>query len=259
MKLKFSSMGLTALCLLSGSACSSTTQPTAADYDDVAQGLSSVTATSASGGEVVSITDSVSLSIGTATPGISLKAAGEFAGSRLGLSYDYAITCNDAAGAKMTACDRTTADAAVNVNWSGDLTLPNLSAKVQREGDWKLTNIQSGTVVVAGKGEFDFDATFQSLFRNVERSYHVGYSADYSNVQVRLAPGAIVGGSIKYVIDAQRKASTPRHESQANFHMDGLLEFGSDGHATLTLDGEFRYALDTTTGMVTKMASVSKP
>jgi hypothetical protein len=257
MKLNFGSMGLTAFCLLTGAGCASTTQPTAADYDDVAQGLSSVTATSGGGGEVGSLTDSVTLSIGGATPGISLKAKGEFSGSRLGMSYDYAISCDDASGAKMTSCDRTSSDADVKVNWAGNLMLPNLTAQVQRDGEWKLTNIQTGTVAVNGHGEFDFDASFQSLFRDVSREYHVGYSADYSNVQVQLSPAAVVGGSIKYTIDATRKASTPRKEKQANFHIDGLLEFAGDGHATLTLDGQVHYAVDTKTGMVTKMATTT--
>jgi hypothetical protein len=257
MKLKFGSIGLTAACLLTGVGCTTTTQPTAADYDDVAQSLSSVTATSGGGGEVGSLSDSVTLSIGSATPGISLKAAGEFSGSRLGMSYDYAISCDDASGAKMTSCDGNSADASVKVKWSGNLALPNLTAQVQRDGDWKLTNIQTGTVAVTGHSEFDFDASFHSLFRDVSREYHVGYSADYSNVQVRRSPAAVVGGSIKYVIDAQRKASTPRNEKQANFHMDGLLEFASDGHATLTLDSQFHYAIDTKTGMVTKMTTTT--
>ncbi|HEX4353625.1 MAG TPA: hypothetical protein VHZ95_11935, partial [Polyangiales bacterium] len=102
-------------------------------------------------------------------------------------------------------------------------------------------------------GEFDLDASFQSIFRSVERDYHINYSADYSDVKVQLAPAAVMSGSVKYMIDAERKASGPLHERDADFHVDGTLEFVSAGHAMLTLDGMFKYSVDATSGAVTKM------
>jgi hypothetical protein len=117
--------------------------------------------------------------------------------------------------------------------------------------------MQSGTIDLVGKSQFDFDTSFQSLFRDLNRQYHLGYSADYSDVQVRLSPAAVIGGTVKYVIDAERKASGARREAQANFHMDGLLAFTANGQATLTLDGTYNYAVDTTSGQVTKMASTT--
>jgi hypothetical protein len=239
------------LLLLAG--CSDDTTPaTEADYDDVAQALSAVVATSGGGGEVGSLQDSTSIAIGEPTADITLKATGEFVGNRLGLSYDYSVTCSDVDGKTLERCGASTNTAAVNVAWSGKLAALGLTADVQREGAWTLASLKSGTAEVSGKGTFDFDVEFQSLFRNVTREYHVNYAADYAAVKVQLAAKKVVGGSVTYDIHAERKASGPRRDTSATFDMNGVLAFASDGSATLTLDDNFKYNVDTTSGVVVK-------
>jgi hypothetical protein len=257
MKLSLALVGLASSALLGCTSSTSSDKATEADYDDIAQSLSSVVATNGSGGDLISLQDSVSIALGAPSLGITVNAAGDFIGTRLGLNYDYKASCSDASGAAQTHCDATTDAAAVDVNWSGKLELPNLTASVQREGTWKLSKIQSGTVALDGSGDFDVDLEFQSLFRDVTRDYHLSYSADYQDVQLQLLPLQVTNGSIKYVIDAERKASGVRHESDANFHVEGTLQFAADGSATLTLDGMFRYAIDPGSGNMTKLSNAS--
>jgi hypothetical protein len=253
MKRKFCVLGVLSLV-----ACSSDATPaTEADYDDVAQALSAVVATNGGGGEVGSLQDAASIAVGEPTADITLKATGEFIGNRLGLSYDYSVTCKDSTGKTLATCNGTTDDASVKVNWSGKLAALGLSADVTRDGAWQLTNLQSGTADVSGDSNLDFAAQFQSLFRHVSRAYQITYTADYSDVRVQRAPQQIIGGSVKYVVHADRKASGPLHDSAANFDMTGLLEFASDGSAKLTLDHDFQYAVDTSSGQVTKSSTQS--
>ena len=221
-------------------------------HDDVAQALTAVITTDNGGGEVGAMSDSVNIAIGAGDLSIQASAAGHFKSSHLGLDYDYAISCKDEAGTALAKCSRDTDSADVTVKWSGDLGLPHLTASVDRNGDWQLSKLQSGTAVLSGDSDFDLDVKLESLFRDVTRSYHVGYSAKYTNVALDLAKKKIQGGTVHYSIDAERKATGPRRESEAEFTMDGELTFAADGTATLTLDKNFKYTLDTATGVMVK-------
>ena len=90
---------------LATAACSSSAnQPTPAEYDDTAQAIASTTSTSnggsSAGGDVASMADTVSLSLGVMPQGISLMGDGHFHGSRLGVDYNYSLTCKSVAGLK---------------------------------------------------------------------------------------------------------------------------------------------------------------
>ena len=242
-------------CILAGAClagCSSQDQATEADYDDVAQALTAVVSTGSGGGEVGAMSDSVSIALGAGDLTIQASAEGKFKSSHLGLEYDYAISCKDSAGVQLPKCGSTTDAAGVNVKWSGDLGLPNVTASVAREGSWQLTQLQSAVAQLDGDSDFELDVKVQSLFRNLTRSYHVGYSASYADVALNRVARRIEGGKITYSIDAERKASGPRRESEAEFSMDGELVFAADGSATLTLDKSFKYAIDTASGVMVK-------
>jgi hypothetical protein len=238
--------------------CSDTTPATEADYDDVAQALGGTVATSNGGGDMGSLHDSVSIAAGDPGLDISVKASGEFVGNRLGLDYDYSVKCVDAEGAPLAKCGDKTDGATADVTWSGKLESPNLTAMVSRDGQWKLTEIQSGTAAINGHGSFDLDVSFTSLFRAVTRTYTLNYDAQYSDVQVKLHPATIVGGKVNYDVHAERTASGPRRSSDANFDMNAVVEFTSAGHATITMDKKFMYSVDPTTGSVAKMGA-AKP
>lgn len=233
----------TAAC--SGSDDSSASHATNDDYDDVAQSLGALVATNGGGGDVGSLSDSADLAVGVAPFGIQVNASGKFGGDRLGVTYDYSLTCKDGQGQTLAQCGPTTDQATVDVNWSGNLGLPNFSAALERHGQWQLSGIQSNTVTFDGNGTFSFDARFQSL-RNVEREYHLSYTAEYGAVLLQRLPRMVKGGSVHYDVTAERKASSKRGESRATFKMDAKLTFDENGNATLTLDGSHHYSVNAT-------------
>ena len=121
--------------VLSAAACSSSNQPTREEYDDTAQAIASTTATSnggsSGGGDVAPMADTVSLSLGVMPQGISLMGDGHFQGTRLGVDYNYSLTCKSVAGV-VAPCGPTTDQAAVEVAWSGNLTSTAVDASVTR-------------------------------------------------------------------------------------------------------------------------------
>jgi hypothetical protein len=232
--------------------CSGTDAATDADYDDVAQALSSTVSTGNGGGDVGSMNDTATVAAGTTGIGLAVDASGKVSGDHFGLDYSYKLTCSDAKGAAQTKCDSSTDTAKVDVNWSGSLDLPHITASVDREGSWTLAGVQSNVVAFDGSGDFTLDLSLQSLWRNASRDYHVAYSADYAGIKLDRAARKITGGSVKYVIDAERMASSAKGESDAKFHMDGTLTFGADGSAMLTLDKSHSYKINTADGSVDK-------
>jgi hypothetical protein len=239
-------------CSSNGGSSKSTTPATADDYDDVAQAMSAVVATTGGGGEVGSLADSVDLSVGVMPLGVTLGANGEFAGNRVGLAYQYKLTCTDATGAKLGACNTTTDKADVNVDWSGNLTIPTFSAMVTRQGDWSLSGLQTDTVTFAGSGTFSFDAAFQSAFRPAMVQFHLDYDATYDAITMEKALHVLTGGAVHYTVKAERIVATDAKNSAANFDMDTALTFGANGAASLTLDGSHHYTVNTVSGAVVR-------
>ena len=135
--------------VLSFAACTSSSTPTRAQYDDTAQAIASTTATSGGGGDVGSMADSVTIAQGAMPTGFTLMGNGHFQGTRLGLDYSYAIVCKTAAGA-INACGPLTDSASVDVAWSGDLATANVDASVMRSGSWSITGLQSDTATFSG-------------------------------------------------------------------------------------------------------------
>jgi hypothetical protein len=255
LKHKLSLIMLSPVLLLVTAACSSddgATRATDEDYDDVAQSLGAVVATGNGGGEVGSLSDSTDLAVGLPPAGITLSASGQFKGNRVGITYDYKLTCDDAGGQKLDACGANTSSAEVEVDWSGNLAVPNFSAAVARHGKWTLSKIQTGTTEFAGHGDFTFDAQLQPAGRNIQREYHFSYAADYDGVLVQRFPRLVVGGEVHYTIDAVRKGASSNGDSSATFHVSADLKFGSDGSAVLTLDGSHHYTVNTASGQVIK-------
>jgi hypothetical protein len=237
---------------LSLSACagSSSDQPTDADYDDVAKSVGSVVAANG-GGEVATIEDAASISVGALPIDLSLEASGEVRGSRFGLTYSYMFECSDSLGNSLDVCDESTDTADVDMAWSGEIVIPNeLTASVERSGQWTMTNIQSGTASIDGVSSFDFDASFDG--DDVDRRYHFSYSAEYDHIVVEMTPSRLVSGTIRYDISADRFVSVDGGDDiDVSFDIDAVLTFDADGNATLVLDGTRTYDVDVATGHVT--------
>ena len=238
-----------------GAACSSSTQPTQADYDDTAQQLGSTTSTGGGGGEVGSMADVVSLSTGTPVDGFTVDASGKITGTHVGLTYDYTLTCKDSGGNVLPVCTSLTNSADAMITWSGMLTLPNLTASVDRTGSWSVTGLQTATATFSGTGSFTFDATVMSIFRPVTAMYNLSADATYDSVLVATATKQPIGGDIHYDVTASASTTNTGNgdDSSAKFDISADVAFASNGTATLTLDGSHTYTIDTSTGVVVKV------
>ncbi len=229
------------------------------DYDDVAQALASVVATTDGGGEVGSLSDSADLAEGVMPSGVSSETSGDFAANRLGLDYQYQLRCKDAAGAALAACGRPAETAEARVDWSGYLGLPAFSASLKRQADWSLSGIPTDTVRFAGDGTFAFDSQFRSAFRPVWVNYSLDYTAGYDSVAMQKSMHRPVGGAIHYVITARRMALRDETTVEATFDMTAELTFGSPEMATLVLDGAHAYTVNTTSGVVGRAGENAGP
>jgi hypothetical protein len=232
-------------------------QPTENDYDSVAQALGSVAATSDGGGELGAMFDASAIATGSPGAGISLNASGSFSGNHLGLKYDYRIACADSAGMALGNCSSASDTADVSVKWSGTLNTAALSGMVSRDGMFKLSGIQSGTVTVAGSSSLAADAHFEAILRDATRDYHLSYNAHYDGVQLQRSPAKMIGGRIRYALEVERKATNGATESSKNFEIDADLVFDGTGGAKLTLDGDHHYMINTSSGAVTDMDDAS--
>ena len=235
-------------------ACSSSSSPpTPEQYDDTAQAIASATAPSGGGGDVASMTDTVTISLGAMPSGFSLSGNGHFQGSRLGLDYDYAITCKNVAGT-VGLCGATTDQAAVDVSWSGNLDTANVDASVSRDGSWKVTGLQSDTATFSGDSSFSFDATLQSIFRpGVTATYTFDASASYHNIHISTQQRQIIDGSATFDLSAHHQVTgAGANNVDASFDVHAEITFHADRTADLVLDGSQHYSLNLTNGGVAR-------
>lgn len=244
---------------LATAACSSSTnQPTPAEYDDTAQAIASTTSTSSggtsSGGDVASMADTVSLALGVLPQGISLMGDGHFHGTRLGVDYNYSLTCKTVAGIA-AACGPTTDQATVQVAWSGNLTSTSVDASVTRSGSWTITGLQSTTATFSGDSTFSFDATLRSIFRpGVTATYTFDASASYNAVKIAMQQRQVIDGSASFDLTAHHTVTgAGSNNVDASFEVKAQITFHADHTAALVLDGNQHYSLDLTTGIVVRV------
>lgn len=238
---------------VSGLGCSSgNSTPTSSQYDDVAQTTGAIVIQANGGGELGTMAESASLAVGVTPIGATVNASGVCGSSHAGLDYSLTVTCSDVHGAALAHCGPTTDAAQANVTWDGTLSLPNLSAQVNRSGSWTLTGLQSSTATFNGNGTLHFDAQFQSMFRNAMATANLDYAATYSAITYDTTLHHATGGSAHYTIDGSHAASSTDGTSNGSFAVDAVVTFKADGSATITLDGTHTYQL-TTAGLVIKI------
>lgn len=238
---------------LSIAACSSSDPPTREQYDATAQAIAMNTATSGGGGDVASMSDSVTIAQGATLDGFSLSGDGHFQGSRLGLDYSYAITCKNAAGVVGLCSAATTDQATVQVSWSGNLTTPNLQASVTRNGSWSITGLQSDTATFSGDSTLSLDTTVHAD-SGATASYMFDASASYDAVQIATQDRRVVGGSASFDVTAHAQVTgTGGNNTDKSFEVHAEITFHADHTADLVLDASQHYSLDLTTGLVVRV------
>lgn len=247
---------------LSIAACSSSSSPTtpatSADYDDAAQTIAASTATqsgsSVGAGEVIAMADSVSIALGRLPLGFLRLADGRIHGSRMGVDHSFTITCKDAAGTALAACDKTTDSATVEVQFSGDLKTPNLTASVDRQGTWTITGLQGSTATLDGDSSFSLDTTLTSIFHEgVTSSFTLDATASYDAITIATMDRHVTGGSASFELKAHRTVTGTAmgsHDVDKSFDIHAELTFNGDQTATLVLDGSHTFTIDLKTGRV---------
>lgn len=239
---------------LSIAACSSSSTPTRAQYDDTAQAIASTTATGGGGGDVGSMADSVTIAQGTMPTGFTLMGDGHFQGTHLGLDYSYSIVCKSVAGV-VGPCGLTTDQATVDVAWSGNLNTASVDASVSRNGSWSLTGLQSDTATFSGNSTLSFDATVRSIFRpGAMATYMFDASASYDAIRISTQQRQIIDGSASFDVSAHAQVTgAGSNNSDASFEIHAQITFHADHTADLVLDGSQHYSLDLTTGGVVRV------
>ncbi len=248
---------LFALPILFAAACSTSTtndELTAEDYDDTAQAISSAAAGDGNGGDLASMSDSASIALGVLPFGFTLGGNGEINGNRLGVAFSYSIRCEDANGVALSPCDDRTDSADVDVAWSGTLDTSHFDASVQRDGSWSIRGLQSDVVTFDGDSSFSYDATLLSIFRpGAEASFSFDASASYDAVAIDGDTHDAIDGTATFAIDARKIVTGTANDVDKSFSVDATIEFHADRTATVTLDGDHVYTLNTATGVVIRV------
>ena len=141
-------------------ACSAETAVEPAEYDDVAQMLASSLRSDVGGGLHGALDDVVALAHGTLPPGFTVDRFGWVSGFHGDAAYKYRLTCADAAGHLLPACDATTDQALVASAWSGVTHAVASDQRFNRIALWQLEHLQSGAATITGVSQLTATATF---------------------------------------------------------------------------------------------------
>ena len=226
-----------------------TDQPTQADYDDTAQAIGSLSASTTTG-ELRAFASAQVLARGGVPTGFAVDAAGHATGADLGLSYRLTVECRDSAGALQATCGAATAAASADVAWSGSLALPNLTAMAERTGHVALSGLGTDTATLDGSGALTLDARMQSWLETRTTDLHFGLTSSYQALRFSTSPVRLLSGTIRYTVDAERTV-TGRRASDTAFSIDATLTVSETG-ASLVLDGAHRYDVDLASGRATR-------
>jgi len=235
--------------LLGGVAACSGDEPTTTDYEQAAQVIGSLSA-NVDAGDTHAFLDAQLIGNGGMPSGFSVDAGGKIAGSSAGVSYAFVVECRDANHAVQDRCGATTDSADVGLAWTGNLTLPHLSATASREGHVVLTDLTQNVSTVDGGGSFTLDAHLESWLQPKTTDLHFEVTSDYDQLHISKSPRGIVDGTIHYTVDASSKTT---NQASHDVSIDAVLTItpsvlGAQG--TLVLDGTQTFNVDLQTGRI---------
>jgi hypothetical protein len=245
------------------SSTSQTSPATSADYEDAAQTISSSMVTSRGtgtggdlgigGGDLLVFADAMSLARGRLPLGFIRQDDHHCHGNLMGVDHAITITCKDAKGADLAKCDSTTDSATITLKQTGNLQTPNLTAAVDREGNFTITGLQSDTATFDGDSSFSLDTTLKSIFHaGVTSSLMFDATAAYHAITIATADHQVTGGSASFEVKAHRTVTGGSNDVDKSFDVKADLTFNADQTATLVLDGTQTFTIDLRTGKITK-------
>ena len=150
-------IGVTALGI---SACGAETAVEPAEYEDVAQVVAASLRSDVGGGLPGALDDAMALARGALPAGFAVDRFGWVSGRHGDASYTYRLTCADAAGNTLPACDATTDRAFVISAWSGETHAVAHDIRFDRTALWQLEHVQSGAGTITGVSQLRAEATF---------------------------------------------------------------------------------------------------
>jgi len=141
-------------------ACGAETAVEPSEYDDVAQMLASSIRSDVGGGQHGALDDAWALAHGTLPTGFAVDRLGWFSGHHGTAAYAYQLSCADAAGHTLPACDATTDRAMVLAAWSGGTHAVAYDHQFNRGAVWLFEHLQSGAGTINGVSNLMANATF---------------------------------------------------------------------------------------------------
>ena len=245
------------------SSSTQSSQATTADYEDAAQTIASSTVMNGSGGigggDVIVFADALSLARGRLPLGFLRIDDHHFHGNLMGVDHAVTITCKDAMGNALTACNSTTDSATITLKQTGSVTTQSFMASVDREGSFTITGLQSDTATFNGDSSFSLDTTLHSAFHpGVTSTFMFEATASYKAITIATADHQITGGAASFEVKAHRTVTgtgsgTDNHDIDKSFDVHADITFNADHTATLVLDGTHTFTIDLTTGKIVKV------
>lgn len=222
--------------------------PSQEDYDDVASATAALLTDE--GGELEGMADAVDLASGQPPAILTGTSTGSWSGSRGQIDYAYTLTCLNARGVELPACDLRTDEARLVLAWDGEVDTARRYALLDRDGNWTLSDLQSDQIGFDGAGTYVVNSEFMALYRPVMRSLSLDYAATYVGIVYDRALRRPVAGRIDYTVSVDRTESRQFRNVEASFDMTATVTFSPEGTATLVLDGERTYVVTLDDGAV---------
>lgn len=226
-----------------GSGSGDTAADVAQDYDDVASSLAVI----ARAPELAAMDDSVVLSYGGMPDGLTASGAGIASGSRDALMFEYKYHCHDATDA-LIPCGPSvdhghTYPTIRGGIAAGDITISNL----EHTSDWTIKNLQAQTPTIDRAGKLSFSSSVASDGATLD----VTSDGTWTKVHLQPTPTMPSDGTITLAISVMRNRAAAAVPARS-FTVNATVTFASGG-ATIALDGSHQYAVNLSTGAVTKL------
>lgn len=161
------------------SACGADPAVESSEYDDVAQMLATSLRSDAGGGLHGALDDAWALAHGTVLAGFQTDRFGWVSGRHGGETYTYQLTCADAAGRTLPACDGTTDHAVAVAAWYGTTHVAGYDGRFNRTTLWEFDHLQSGAATLAGVSQLTSTATFGVIGTPVDYTLTTSFDEHY--------------------------------------------------------------------------------